>query len=137
MAAATLHASVSSLKSLASSLNVPENRIPISLTISISFSYNRTDPIEDERESPQVLVQILTIPRESLGKLTIPEFLNTATPEAISLVRYSKRFAKLDSIFNWFKQFETVLLSRGLEHVEKERIKELSPKDVNLDEGES
>ncbi len=131
--AATLHARFSNLSTLAASLNVPDDQFPISVTISHIFTVNKTDPIEDERESPGVFIKITTIPRSEFGDLPVPEYLRSKAGERVTLNSYTKRFADLKSIFDWFKEFQTVLIARGFTQSDLDGIKNVVVKDISLD----
>ena len=114
------------LHSLAKTLNLPENEVPIGLCINRAFGINRRDPIEDEREQPRLLVKIFTVSKEELGEQTIPDYFQSRRTDEVSVRSYVKQFAGVESILNWFKEIEVVLLTPRLADVQlKVRIEDV------------
>ncbi len=106
------------LERFAEAIGVPDDYVPIGLRIKRFFVVNRTDPIEDERETASVFVELLTLSKEDLGAQSIPDYFQSQEPDDICVKRFSKQFNNIDSVLDWFKEIDIVLLTHRLAEME-------------------
>lgn len=109
-----MSSSLNGLDGFAETIGIPTDEIAFGIRLWRASAFNRTDPIEDTRETPSIVIYVYTVSTSDLNGMDLPTYFESTPPSEVRIKSHGKEFTDILSMLNWFKEIDIVAFNPNL-----------------------